>query len=195
MGQRATSSGRLVVQDTVVAPQWVLGDAATRPRAQIFAPLFQLGFASIFVGIAEAALAFAVEHVNTRLKPTAGYATAAHEPNLQGHIGHLRIQVSAAAALVRQAAEQMDGIERGEGAIHEVLSSVYQAKVFASHVALEASSRLFQIGGARLASRAWAADRFWRNARTLTLHDSVDKQTGIVGRHVLGIENPAVSNR
>lgn len=195
MGQRATTSGKLIVQDTVVEPLWVLGDAATRPRAQIFAPLFQLGFASIFVGIGEAALAFAIEHVNTRLKPTSGYARAADEPSLQGHIGSLRIQLSAAAALVRHAADLMDGIERGEGTIQEVLSAVYQAKVFASQVALEASSRLFQIGGARLASRSYAADRFWRNARTLTLHDSVDKQTGIVGRHVLGIEQPSVSNR
>lgn len=195
MGQRATTSGKLIVQDTVVEPLWVLGDAAARPRAQIFAPLFQLGFASIFVGIGEAALAFAVDHVNQRLKPTAGYERAAQEPSLQAHIGTLRIQLSAAAALVRTAADLMDGIERGEGEIHEVLSAVYQAKVFASQVALEASSRLFQIGGARLASRSYAADRFWRNARTLTLHDSVDKQTGIVGRHVLGIEKPAVSNR
>lgn len=195
MGQRATTSGRLVVEDTLVDPFWILGESGAQPRAQIFAPLFQLGFASIFVGIGEAALAFAVDHVKHRLKPTAGYASAAQEPALQGHIGNLRIQLSAAAALVRTAAAQMDGIERGEGAIHEVLSAVYQAKVFASQVALEASSRLFQIGGARLASRAYAADRFWRNARTLTLHDSVDKQTGIVGRAELGIEQPAVSNR
>ncbi|MEZ2408882.1 hypothetical protein AB6806_18895 [Bosea sp. RCC_152_1] len=40
-----------------------------------------------------------------------------------------------------------------------------------------------------------AADRFWRNARTLSLHDNPDKLKGILGRYFLGIEAPRISTR
>ncbi|WP_144109011.1 acyl-CoA dehydrogenase family protein [Paraburkholderia sp. BCC1886] len=195
IGQRATGSGKLVVEESIVEPRWIIGNPASVPAAAILAPLYQLGFAAILTGIGEAALDDTLEFVHTTLKPTNGYARAAEEPALQAHVADVRIALSASRALIGEAARAMDAFTRGEADIAEVLIAVYQAKVHASGSSLEAGSRLFQIGGARSATRRVAADRHWRNARTLTLHDSVDKQKGVVARHVLGVERPNVSTR
>lgn len=39
--------------------------------------------------------------------------------------------------------------------------------------------------GTRSASRSTGFDRWWRNARTLSLHDPVDWKHEEIGRHVL----------
>ena len=45
--------------------------------------------------------------------------------------------------------------------------------------------------GTRAVSRVHGFDRFWRNARTLSLHDPVDWKHAEIGRHVLtGWEPP-----
>ncbi|WP_454825733.1 acyl-CoA dehydrogenase family protein [Paraburkholderia xenovorans] len=195
IGQRATGSGKLVVDETVVDARQIVGNPAGVPQAAIFAPFYQLGFAAILAGIGEAALDDTLAFVHGRQKPTHGYARAADEPAVQAHVADVRIALSASRALIGEAARQMDAFARGEADIGDVLVAVYQAKVHASASAIEAGTRLFQIGGARSATRHVAADRHWRNARTLSLHDSVDKQKGIVARAVLGVERPNVSTR
>jgi alkylation response protein AidB-like acyl-CoA dehydrogenase len=67
--------------------------------------------------------------------------------------------------------------DRGETAI-----AIADAKVAAHHAALDISSRLFDIAGARATSRRFGYDRFWRNARTHTLHDPIDYKLRDLGR-------------
>ena len=47
--------------------------------------------------------------------------------------------------------------------------------------------------GARAAAGPNAPDRYWRNVRTLTLHDSVDQKLRLLGNHALNDEIPAAS--
>lgn len=195
IGQRSTTSGKLIVDETILEARQIVGNPASVPAAAIFAPFYQLGFAAILAGIGEAALDDTLHFIHHVQKPTNGYARAAEEPALQAHVADVRIALTASRALIAEAARKMDAFTRGEADIADVFVAVYQAKVHASGSSIEAGSRLFQIGGARSATRSVAADRHWRNARTLSLHDSVDKQKGIVARHVLGVERPNVSTR
>lgn len=195
IGQRATASGLLVVEDTVIDPRWIVGSPADNPKAAILSSLYQLGFAAILTGIGEAALDDTRGFVLGKQKATVGFTRAADEPAIQAHIGDIRIALSASRALVEVAARALDAFVAGSADIADALIAVYQAKVHASSSSLEAGSRLFQIGGARSTSSPLGYDRHWRNARTLTLHDSVDKQKAIVARYALGIERPLVSNR
>ncbi len=52
--------------------------------------------------------------------------------------------------------------------------AVATAKVAATRVGLEVSSRMFETTGARATHGALRLDRFWRNLRTQTLHNPVD---------------------
>ncbi|MNP68272.1 Dibenzothiophene desulfurization enzyme C [compost metagenome] len=62
---------------------------------------------------------------------------------------------------------------------------VGQAKVLSTAISLEASSRLLELGGTRSVSASQGLDRFWRNARTHTLHDPVRWKYHLVGNQLL----------
>jgi alkylation response protein AidB-like acyl-CoA dehydrogenase len=60
-----------------------------------------------------------------------------------------------------------------------------EAKVVAHRAALFIAQELFEATGARSAKAALALDRFWRNARTHTLHDPLDYKLRAIGRYAL----------
>ena len=54
--------------------------------------------------------------------------------------------------------------------------------------------RIFQISGAGATVSKYGMDRFWRDARTLTLHDPVDYKYKLVGDWALNDVNPPVTS-
>lgn len=195
MGQRATASGLFEASNCVIPHDHILGDPGAFIETKVIGPLFQLTFASIFVGMAQGALDFAIGYSKNHLRPTVGYDRAVDEPTIQGHVGHMSTDIEAGRALVRRAATLMQEFEAGNADIFDAMNAVYQAKTFATRISLEITSRIFQVCGARATSSSFDADRFWRNARTLTLHDNLDKQHGVIGRYVLGVATPGLGTR
>ncbi len=59
------------------------------------------------------------------------------------------------------------------------------AKVAATKASLEASSVLFELGGTRSASASANLARYWRDARTHTLHDASRWKLQHIGRYTL----------
>ncbi|MGE0154328.1 MAG: acyl-CoA dehydrogenase family protein [Reyranellaceae bacterium] len=194
-GQRATASGTVEIARCFVPGADMIGGPGDFLRAQIMGPVFQLGFASQFLGIAESALDFAVTYVNEHARPPAGLSSAAEEPHIQGHIGVMSTQVEAIRELTNRAVALLVEAQTDRARIFDAATAVYRAKVFATKAVTEIATTIFQICGARATDNGFDADRFWRNARTLTLHDSYDKQCWIIGRAVLGIQPPPISTR
>jgi alkylation response protein AidB-like acyl-CoA dehydrogenase len=64
------------------------------------------------------------------------------------------------------------------------------AKIAAGRCALEVTSRIFEVMGARATASRYRFDRFWRNVRTLTLHDPLDLKVREVGDWVLNGRHP-----
>ncbi|MGU3654024.1 SfnB family sulfur acquisition oxidoreductase, partial [Mycolicibacterium sp. A43C] len=64
------------------------------------------------------------------------------------------------------------------------------AKVAATRASLDASSTLFELGGTRSASGAANLARYWRDARTHTLHDATRWKVQHIGRHTLSGTKP-----
>ena len=79
----------------------------------------------------------------------------------------------------------MTAAERGEVAV-----TVATAKVLSSRVALETTSKIFEVTGTRAAASKYRFDRFWRNVRTHTLHDPVAYKVYEVGNWVLNQQIP-----
>jgi alkylation response protein AidB-like acyl-CoA dehydrogenase len=67
----------------------------------------------------------------------------------------------------------------------EAISVVNAARVHASDVALNVSSRLFEVTGARSTAVGHGLDNFWRNARTLSLHDPLHYKNVQLGDYLL----------
>ena len=62
--------------------------------------------------------------------------------------------------------------------------------VFGTKVALHVTSSMFEVMGARSATRKNNFDRFWRNVRTHSLHNPIEYKRKNIGRWVLTGEYP-----
>ena len=73
----------------------------------------------------------------------------------------------------------------------EVATRVAALKVVSTRLATDATSRIFEVTGARATAHRFGFDRFWRNVRTHTLHDPVSWKEHEVGAFFLTGERPA----
>ena len=186
LGQRATDSGSVVLEHVLTRPEWSVLTAQSKP--QIHAPLrYQNGFSMILAGIGLAALqagiGFAREH--SRPWASAGVEAAADDLLVRRLFGEIGAELAAACASVRVAAGLLDAFERGECTRTDVAIPVYAARSAASRAALRASSDLMAALGARVTDAAYGLDRYWRDARTLSLHDPVEWKHEEIGRNLL----------
>lgn len=123
----------------------------------------------------------------------AGVDAAADDPTLVHLAGEATVTVRGAQALLADAARQVDAAT--ENLTDETAAAasiaVAVAKVAAVRASLEASNVLFELGGTRSASGAANLSRYWRDARTHTLHDPTRWKLQHIGRHTLsGVRPP-----
>lgn len=197
IGVRLSDSGSVDFQDFPVSEDdFILPLAdpsdAPHPLASFNTPLIQLVFVNFYLGTAEGALEAARDYVRAQTRPwiTSGVAQAADDPYLLERFGEFHAALKASALLADSAAASVEARlakgrsvtarERGEAAIE-----AYSAKVSATHVSLEVTSRIFELMGARATSSRYGFDRFWRNVRTHTLHDPVFYKAREVGDFLL----------
>jgi alkylation response protein AidB-like acyl-CoA dehydrogenase len=145
-------------------------------------PQSQLIHAAIDAGIARGAIEATIDLVRNHARPwiDSGADRAADDPYTIAAIGDLKIRLHAAEALLERAGRQLD----------EKIA-VAEAKVLTTDVALAASNKLFELAGTRSTLGAHNLDRFWRDARTHTLHDPVRWKYHAVGQYYLnGVQPP-----
>jgi SfnB family sulfur acquisition oxidoreductase len=196
MGQRTTASGTTVLDGVRVQPARVLPLYRAFARRTPVGTVAQLLHAAIDLGIARAALRAAGSFVRDHARPfaEAGVARAEHDPLLLERFGRVQVHVHAAEALLTQAAAMLDAAraEPGDEAYIAASVAVAEAKAITTEAALDASTTLFELAGAHATRASFGLDRFWRDARTHTLHDPVRWKYHAVGRFFLSGEAPAV---
>ena len=194
MGQRATVSGSAVFADVPVDPALVVPYAAAFAAPQQFGARTQLVHAAIQVGIAGGALRDAGWFVREKARPffeaaRAGLAgTASSDPHTIHRFGELATKVSAAEALLAQAAAVQESVGRVPADEHAAARgslAVARAKAFASAIAAEVTTEIFSLAGASAADERYDLSRHWRNARTHASHDPVDWKYHRVGNYLL----------
>jgi len=191
LGQRATDSGTITLTDLHVEPSWN-GQAPGR-FPSLHAPLvWQLGFAANMLGNAIGAFKAAVPFVKDRSRPwpSSGADSAADDPYVRRLAGELVADLAAAYTLMLSAADLLDACARGEVDRTTVAIPIYAAKSAASRAALRATHEIFALMGTRSAAGPTGFDRYWRNVRTISLHDPVDWKNAEIGRHVLTAWDP-----
>ena len=198
-GQKQTDSGTVTFDAVHLDDANVLQapGVAPTPRATLRSQLAQLIMANLYLGIAEGALAQAVRYSRDDARPwfQSGVAASVDDPFVQHRYGELHLRVRPAQVLADAAAQTLQqafdrgtaltAAERGEVAI-----AVAEAKVLSHRAAIEVSSQLFELTGARSTSARFGLDRFWRNARVHTLHDPVDYKLRDLGRYALQGTHP-----
>ncbi|MFD2330532.1 acyl-CoA dehydrogenase family protein [Cohnella sp. GCM10020058] len=186
IGQRGTGSGKVEAADVFVPDAHVMGGpGAYGAHAAYFAAQFHINFAAQFVGMAAGALREALAYVRERARPWPGVPSAAEDPYTLLRVGDMSTRIAGARELVLRAARLLGTHDGGPELRRGIRLAASQAKIAATDAALEVTGGVFQVMGARAATRECGIDRFYRNARTLTLHDPVDRQRETAGREEL----------
>lgn len=182
LGMRGTYSPTVTFTGVRVPRDATLGQPGTATQVGVVES-FGLGYAAVYVGIAEAALGFAVEFAKKRLvKPE--NIPVAMDPAVQRHVGEMSAHLEAAQRVLAAAAdgwEAADVIERGQLA--------NKAKYLATEIGLQVTSKVIQVVGGRGAYKDYLAERAFRDLRTSTLMPpTVDKMLETIGKSALGIQ-------
>lgn len=200
LGQRTTGSGTVVFRDVDVDPATLVARAPAVTRPTGYGAFAQLLHVAIDVGIARGALETAADFVRTSARPwfEAGVERADADPLTVQRFGELGVEVATAEATLEAASRAVDaataiGADDAELiAQASIAVAVAVAKTVADRVSNSVSSALFEVAGTRSGSADLALDRFWRNARTHTLHDPVRWKYQHIGRWVLRGESPPI---
>ncbi|ANW64826.1 acyl-CoA dehydrogenase [Mycobacterium sp. djl-10] len=192
LGQRLSASGSIRFTDVSIARDDVLGVVAEEPYSTLVTPGVQLGFANLYLGIAQGALARARELTLARrgawlLSDVEHYS---RDPFVQRVFGELLAKTAAAEALTDRWNHRFDRvIARGADVTAvdraDVEIGIAHAKVVTTETALEVAQRVFEVTGSSSARSEVGLDLFWRNIRTHSLHDPIDYKKLEIGAHYL----------
>ncbi len=191
LGQRATDSGSITFNNVECPAQWVGSVPGKAPLLQS-SLRYQAGFAAVLTGIGLGALAEATEFVRTQSRPWAAARVerACDDPMLQRTAGELAADLAAAYSLVMSTAELLDTFESTRNDRGALALPISAAKSVAHRASLRACSEIHGLMGTRSVSSRFGFDRWWRNARTLSLHDPVEYKHVEIGRHLLTAWDP-----
>jgi alkylation response protein AidB-like acyl-CoA dehydrogenase len=184
LGMRGTYSPSVTLTGVRVPADALLGEPGEALGTGVV-EAFGLGYAAIYLGIAEGALDFAVDYARQRVvKPE--NVPVAHDPTVQRHIGELRVHLDAALfVLAHSAAEWAAADPVGRGLLAN------RAKYLATETALDVTSKVIQVVGGRGAYKDFPAERAFRDVRTSTLMPpTVDRMLEAIGKSALGLDTP-----
>lgn len=198
-GQRQTGSGRVLFENVRI-PAADIYDAADS-GADLFpslgAVIAQQVLIAVFVGTAWGALRTARDYTREHSRPwiTSGVERHGDDPWVRRVYGELYTSTLAAEGLADRSLALFDqawaqGSALTSEARGEVAVATAAANVFAGDTALDVTSRIFEVMGARSATKTQGFDRFWRNVRTHTLHNPAEYKTRNVGNWYLNGDYP-----
>jgi alkylation response protein AidB-like acyl-CoA dehydrogenase len=199
IGQRQTGSGRVTYSNVRIHRDEVFDfkPNETKPYQTLTPFQQQSVLLNVFVGSAQGALIAARDYTNEKSRPWIHSGVDKHtdDPWVKRVYGDLYVKTQAATLLADQAAQALDDVwarghdlteaERGEAAV-----KIAAANVFAGNAALEVTSQIFEVMGARSATNENGFDRFWRNVRIHTLHNPAEYKTRNVGTWFLTGDYP-----
>ena len=194
IGQRTTSSGTVLLDGLRVPAFHLFPSYRSYESPTLAGPFAQITTAAIDAGIARAALRDTIAFVREQARPwiDAGVEKASEDPLTIIQVGGLDIRLEAAEALLERAGYVLDAGKAApdEDKVAAASLAVARAKVLTTAIVIEASNKLFELGGTRSTLRKHNLDRHWRNARVHTLHDPVRWKCHLVGNWLLNGKRP-----
>jgi len=178
MGLRASDSVELIFEDCRVPAKNLLGEEGDGFLiAMVSLDGGRIGIASQSVGLAQACLDAATSYAKERIqfnKPIAQFQ------GIRWMIADMAIQIEAARLLTFNAAAMKDRKENFSAAAS-------MAKVFASEMANKVAYRAVQIHGGYGYTKEFPVERYYRDARVLTIYEGTSEiQRIVVANHIIG---------
>jgi alkylation response protein AidB-like acyl-CoA dehydrogenase len=195
-GQRLTGSGTTRFDQVRIPPERIIRrfSPGELRESTYHLAFLQLILLATLAGIGRAVLRDGVGFVQrkTRAFGVPGKSTPASDPLVQRVIGRL-------SALSFSAETIVDGIARALEEVHQlnlaggaepadftaVIIKAFQAQQIVISQVLEATTLLFEVGGASATSESKRLDRHWRNARTVSSHNPAIYRERAIGDYLL----------
>lgn len=144
-------------------------------------PSGNLAFSNVYLGTAVGALRAARQYIQTETRPwiLSKAERAADDELIVNIFGELWLQLEGALAIANHAAELVQKAKNTpvaaltEDQLGELRIVVATLKVAATKASVDITSKIFELMGARSTANSHGFDRFWRDARTYTLHSPV----------------------
>ncbi len=195
-GQRLTGSGATKFNSVPIAGEHIIrrfsdGDENFDSYIKAF---YQLVLLSTLAGIARAALRDCTAFVQgrTRAFGVPGTSSPRTDPLVQRVIGRVSSLSFAADSIVDGAASALERLYQDRLTSQATSSQhvaaeikAFQAQQIVINLVLEATTLLFEVGGASATSEARAFDRHWRNARTVASHNPAIYRERAIGDYLL----------
>lgn len=202
-GQRRTASGSFTFTSVRVEAIEILGPPPNLESAfpTVIGIFGMLILTAVYLGIAAAALDAALQYTQTQARPweTATVDEATDDPYTLQRYGKLWTQLQGAIALLHAATHQFQQAwDQGAALTHEdratVSTQAAAAKTLAIQVGLDITNQMFDLMGARAVANRYGYDLYWRNLRTLSLHDPLDYKLFDIGNWVVNGAAPIPSS-
>jgi alkylation response protein AidB-like acyl-CoA dehydrogenase len=186
MGQRGTCSQTITYDHVFVPDGWHYLEATP----STFLMLAFLLHGALVLGSGFGALDTGLQHLRDTNRVTLRrFASAADDPLSMRRVGLPSAKLNAALAYQRQVSRQIEHVQ-DQDELREVMIEAFRSKTVATEAGLEAASGLFELTGARTTANKYRYDRFWRNARTFSVHDLVDVLYNWIGGWELEKRDP-----
>lgn len=205
-GQRLTGSGTTIFDDVEIDPAhvlpWTENDEG-RPLSYTQA-LYQLILLATLAGISRAVVRDAVAFVKPRTRTfgVPGTSLPREDPLVQqvvGRLGAIRFAVESTVLEAVRQLEKVDDTRRHDASDTErydaALATAFEAQQVVLPLVLEATTLLFEVGGASAVSESLGLDRHWRNARTIATHNPAIQRARILGDLYLNDTPPTAQLR
>jgi len=191
-GQPLTGSGTTTFDRAVVDPDDIVPPNTDAARWHHLGSVFQLSLLAVIAGIAQRALDDTVDYVRPRRRTFgfAGETLPREDPLVQLVVGELSVAAAAARRLVLSVAADLGAATDGPGdpdadELHAIQLEVFRLQEVIPRLVLDATTRLFEVGGASAVGTGHALDRHWRNVRTIASHNPVIQRTRALGQYEL----------
>lgn len=200
-GQRLTGSGTTRFRDVHLDDDHVIRrfEAGQHPSDTYITAFYQTFHLAALAGIANAVLRDSIAFVQakTRTFGVPGLSEPRHDPLVQRVVGRLSSLAFSANAIVDQVSATMQAVHEARLAGTSVPADyaaadiqAFQGQQIAIEQVLEATTLLFEVGGASAVSESRRLDRHWRNARTLASHNPAIQRERAIGDFYLNDKTP-----
>lgn len=181
MGLNGTSSRELYFQDCRVSEENLLGNEGEGLKivAQAIIGFGFFGAAAISLGLAQAALDASLKHAKERI--IAGNPIGANQL-IQSLITEMSLGVDTIRTLLYSTASRREPSPTGS------ILDALKVKLYASEMAIDVTNKALQIHGGHGYCRDFPIERYYRDARGLTLHFKTTELLRVdIGKMLIGV--------
>ena len=184
LGLRANASAPITLDNCAVAPEFQLTDdgAGFPAMLNVVLPLFNLGTASVALGLCRAAVAATASHLKTAKFEHLGQTLGESLPTLRAQLATMQIDTDGLSARID------DLIEHLEKPRDTTMLRVLETKAAAGDVAISVTSTAMRICGGAAFSKHLSIERLFRDAHAgAVMAPTGDVLREFIGKSLLGI--------